>query len=116
MIARDPQKDVAILQIDATDIFGRPVNFSLFPTLPLDYSYNPQVGDLVVARGYPWVGANTITETQGIISGTYLYNDNTYIKTDTLIAGGNSGGPLIRDGKIIGVNTFLIGGTSDPAL
>ena len=60
--------------------------------------------------------ANTITETQGIVSGTYAYNGNTYIKTDTLIAGGNSGGPLIRDGKIVGINTFLIGGYSDPAL
>lgn len=98
------------------DIFGRSVNFSSFTTLPIDYSYTPNAGDAVIARGYPWVGANTITETQGIVSGTYLYNNNTYIKTDTLIAGGNSGGPLIRDGKMIGVNTFLIGGSADPAL
>ncbi len=33
-----------------------------------------------------------------------------------MIAGGNSGGPLIRDGRMIGVNTFLIGGFFDPAL
>lgn len=116
VIARDSQKDVALLQIDPIDIFGRPVSFSLFSVLSPDYSYVPNTGDAVMARGYPWVGANTITETQGIVSGTYLYNENTYIKTDTLIAGGNSGGPLIRDGKMIGVNTFLIGGSSDPAL
>lgn len=89
---------------------------SRFTVLPTDYSYMPNAGDPVIARGYPWVGANTLTETQGIVSGTYAYNGNTYIKTDTLIAGGNSGGPLIRDGKMIGVNTFLIGGSSDPAL
>ena len=59
--------------------------------IPLDYSYTPNSGDAVVARGYPWIGANTITETQGIVSGTSRYNDNSYIKTDTLIAGGNSG-------------------------
>lgn len=116
VIARNTTKDIALLQIDATDIFGRAVNFSSFATLPLDYSYLPNAGDAVIARGYPWVGANTITETQGIVSGTYSYNNNTYIKTDTLIAGGNSGGPLIRDGRVVGVNTFLIGGSSDPAL
>jgi hypothetical protein len=116
VISRDTTKDIALLQIDPTDIFGRPVNFNTFTTLPLDYSYVPNSGDAVIARGYPWVGANTITETQGIVSGTYSYNNNTYIKTDTLIAGGNSGGPLIRDGKMVGINTFLIGGSSDPAL
>lgn len=116
VIARDPEKDIALLQIDSTDIFGRSVNLSSFTALPLDTNYAPNTGDTVNARGYPWVGANTITETQGIVSGTYAYNGNTYIKTDTLIAGGNSGGPLIRDGKIVGINTFLIGGYSDPAL
>jgi S1-C subfamily serine protease len=84
------------------------VNFSIFSVLPIDYTYIPTAGHPVIARGYPWVGANTITETQGIVSGTYSYNDNNYIKTDTLIAGGNSGGPLIREGKMVGVNTFLI--------
>lgn len=116
VIARDANRDIALLQLDPVDIFGRPVNFSTFSTLSIDYAYTPNAGDSVIARGYPWVGANTITETQGIVSGTYLYNNNTYIKTDTLIAGGNSGGPLIRDGKMVGVNTFLIGGSADPAL
>jgi S1-C subfamily serine protease len=116
VISRDAEKDIALLQIDPQDIFGRPVNFKSFNYLPIDYDYVPKSGDTVLARGYPWVGANTITETQGIVSGTYAYNNNTYIKTDTLIAGGNSGGPLLRDGKMIGVNTFLIGGFFDPAL
>jgi|GEM_PF-578240 len=116
VIARDPDKDIALLQIDRMDIFGRAVNFSTFSNIPLDYTYIPNTGDTVTARGYPWVGANTITQTQGIVSGTYSYNGNTYIKTDTLIAGGNSGGPLIRDGRVVGVNTFLIGGFFDPAL
>lgn len=116
VISRNLTKDIALLQIDPTDIFGRAVNFSSFTVLSPDYSYIPNSGDAVIARGYPWVGANTITETQGIVSGTYTYNNNTYIKTDTLIAGGNSGGPLIRDGKMVWVNTFLIGGSADPAL
>ncbi len=116
VVSRDADADVAVLQIDSTDIFGKRVDFNTLSTLTMDLSYVPQSGDVVTARGYPWIGANTITETQGIISGTSQYNGNTYIKTDTLIAGGNSGGPLIREGKMIGVNTFLVGGGYDPAL
>lgn len=116
VISRDVAKDIALLKIDPTDIFGRIVNYSSLNVLPLDYDYLPRSGDGVTALGYPWVGANTITETQWIVSGTYSYNGNTYIKTDTLIAGGNSGGPLVREGKIVWVNTFLIGGFFDPAL
>lgn len=116
VVARDPEKDIALLQIDSNDIFGNPVNYSSFSALPLDYTYVPITWDPVLARGYPWVWANTITETQGIVSGTYDYNGNTYIKTDTLIAWGNSGGPLIRNSRLVWVNTFLIGGFSDPAL
>jgi len=116
VVARDVDADVAILQIDAIDIFGKKVDFTALSTLPINQDYVPKSGDTVFARGYPWVGANTITETQGIISGTAQYNGKRYIKTDTLIAGGNSGGPLIQDGKMIGVNTFLVGGGYDPAL
>lgn len=116
VISRDAEADIAVLQIDATDIFGGKVDFGGLSTLPLDMTYAPTSGDAVIARGYPWVGANTITETQGIVSGTAQYNGYKYMKTDTLIAGGNSGGPLIHDGKMIGVNTFLIGGGYDPAL
>lgn len=116
VVSRDADADVAILQLDTTDIFGKKVDFNALSTLTMDMEYVPQSGDTVVARGYPWVGANTITETQGIVSGTAQYNGNRYLKTDTLIAGGNSGGPLIRDGKMIGVNTFLVGGGYDPSL
>jgi len=62
------------------------VNTRSLATIVPDYTYIPNSGDTIMARGYPWVGANTITETQGIVSGTYSYNENTYIKTDTLIA------------------------------
>ncbi len=33
-----------------------------------------------------------------------------------MIAGGNSGGPLVKEGALVGVNTFLVGGGYDPSL
>lgn len=42
VIARDPEKDIALLHIDSEDIFGRPVNFKSFSYLPIDYAYVPK--------------------------------------------------------------------------
>jgi len=87
LIQRDETLDLALLKIDPTDIHGNRVDFAMFPVLAIDYDYVPKTQDDVVATGYPWIGAETITETKGIIGGTVQYNDNTYIKTDTVIAG-----------------------------
>lgn len=116
VIDRDEEADIAILKLDSTDIFGKNINASSLETLNMNMQYVPQARDIVLARGYPWIGSNTITETQWIIAWTAQYNGKTYLKSDTLIWGGNSGGPLIKDGSIIGINTFLIGGGMDPAL
>ncbi len=109
LVARDVEKDIALLRLDGTDIFWNSVNESNFETLTLDYDYAPVSQEQVAAIGYPWVGADTITQTVGVVAGTQEYNGATYIKTDALIAGGNSGGPLTKDGKVIGVNTFGLG-------
>lgn len=116
VIDRDINADIAVLKLDTTDIFWKSVNFSTLSTLPMNTEYIPESGDTVTAHGYPWVWANTITKTQGIVSGTVQHNGQTYIKTDTLIAGGNSGGPLVKEGALVGVNTFLVGGGYDPSL
>lgn len=112
LITKDEQKDIALLRIDATDIDGGKVDFSKFIPLTLDTSYVPKAQDKSLAIGYPALGANTITQTVGVIAGTQEYNDVTYIKTDAAISPGNSGGPLLKDGKLIGVNTFALAETS----
>jgi len=109
LIAKDAQKDIALLRIDPVDINGDQVNYSTFRVLSLDYDYIPQPQDTTLAIGYPWIGVDTITQTVGVVAGTQLYNEQNYIKTDTLIAPGNSWGPLLHQGKIIGVNTFGLG-------
>jgi S1-C subfamily serine protease len=109
LVARDITRDIALLRIDPVDIFGNTVKYNQFSVLTLADEYTPTPQDEVVAVGYPWIGADTITQTVGVVAGTQEYNGYTYIKTDALIAGGNSGGPLMYNGEVIGVNTFGIG-------
>lgn len=110
LIAKDEQKDIALLLFDPTDIKGKKVDYASFPSLAtLDYGYKITPQDKTLAIWYPRVGADTITQTVGVVAGSQVYNQQTYIKTDTLIAPGNSGGPLLKDGKVIWVNTFGIG-------
>lgn len=65
-------------------------------------------GDTVIAIGHPF-GLN-YSATQGVVSRADRIRDGLrYVQTDTAINPGNSGGPLINlQGKIIGVNTFII--------
>ncbi|MFA5917053.1 MAG: serine protease [Candidatus Gracilibacteria bacterium] len=110
LITRDDKLDISILRIDPIDIYGNKVDYTKFKTIDIDYDYEPKNQDETVAVGYPRIGADTISETKGIVSGVSEYNGYKYIKTDTLIAGGNSGGAFIRNGKLIGIPTFGIGG------
>lgn len=117
LIDRNSDMDIAILKIDPKDVHGNPVDYGQFATLPMDFAYRPTVQDDVLIVGYPWIGADTITETKGIVSGTTEYNGYQYIKTDAIIAGGNSGGAMISPaGKLIGIPTFTIGGNFDSNL
>lgn len=67
-------------------------------------------GDSVVAIGHPY-GLN-YTATQGVISKVDRIRDGLrFIQVDAAINPGNSGGPLVDDeGKVIGVNSFIIRG------
>jgi serine protease Do len=88
-----------------------------FLSHPLDHSM-PEVlpgvtstldeGDRVIAVGHPF--DLQYTATQGIISNLYhKENDINYIQHDAALNPGNSGGPLVSpDGKVIGINTFII--------
>lgn len=108
LITKDEKKDIALLRIDTTDIDGNRVDYSKFTPLSLNFDYIPKAQDTTLAIWYPSVGADTITQTVWVVAGTQQYNDFSYIKTDTAIAPGSSGGPLLHDGKIIGVNTFTM--------
>ncbi len=100
-IGTDPQSDVGLIQIDATNL----------PVLPLGDSDQLQVGEFVIAIGNPFGLSQTVTS--GIISakgrsnvGIADYED--FIQTDAAINPGNSGGPLVNlKGEAIGINTAI---------
>jgi serine protease Do len=105
VVGRDPNTDLAVLKIDAKAL----------PVVRLANSDDVQVGDWVVAVGYPLqLGA---TATAGIISAKGrtlgILSDQAaslehYIQTDAAINPGNSGGPLIDlQGRVVGVNSAI---------
>ena len=60
--------------------------------------------------GYP-LGLDRATVTRGIVSAVWLDNamERWLVQTDAPINPGNSGGPLFTmDGKVVGINTFII--------
>jgi S1-C subfamily serine protease len=107
--AIDLDLDLAVIQI-VSDLSGRPVDVE---ALDLEYvelgnSDVLELGDLLQILGYPGIGGETITFTEGVVSGFTRepsVDGRAFIKTDATIAGGNSGGLAASEGTIIGVPT-----------
>ncbi len=99
---RDPQSDVAVIEIKA-DGFSE-INFADSSKL--------EVGEWVIAIGNPFGLSHTLTV--GVVSakgrtsvGINDYED--FIQTDAAINPGNSGGPLVNlDGDVVGMNTAIL--------
>jgi serine protease Do len=95
------ETDLALLKIDLANL----------PTLALQESQTPHVGELVIAVGSPQSLQNSVT--MGVISAVARQADPTkamnYIQTDAPINPGNSGGPLVdMNGNVVGINTFIL--------
>lgn len=101
VVGLDPQTDLAVVKIDATDL----------PFVPWGDSATLRVGEYLLAVGNPF-GLNS-TVTLGIVSalgrggmGITQYED--FIQTDAAINPGNSGGALVNmRGELVGINTAI---------
>jgi len=106
LIANDQDMDIAILQMEAVDVLGKPL-----PTLKyMDYKSNVDIKeqDEVQVVGYPASGGDTITITRGQVSGFDTFNEFKYIKTDTDFDHGSSGGTALDSrGNYIGIPTYI---------
>ncbi len=105
VVGTDPNTDIAVLKIDATNL----------PSLTVGDSSKVDVGDVVFAIGDPFgIGE---TATMGIVSaknrglGSAIEDYEDFIQTDAAINHGNSGGALIDlHGNLIGINTAILPG------
>ncbi len=105
--------DLAVLKIDAKG--------ENLPVAPLGDSGNLHVGQLTIAIGTPYDIDFQNTVTTGVVSalGRSIQGQNNQgstvmienvIQTDASINPGNSGGPLLdSQGKVIGINTAILG-------
>ncbi|MBN1908417.1 MAG: trypsin-like peptidase domain-containing protein [Pirellulales bacterium] len=96
-----PGLDLALITVDNKDFFkGR-------KPLPLDKTI-PKVRDKVTVYGYP-IGGDQLSTTQGIISRIEYCEFTQFttalrIQVDAALNPGNSGGPAVVDGKIVGLS------------
>lgn len=108
--AIDGDLDLAVIQI-VSDLSGNPVDPARLGLtyVALGDSDVLELGDLLHILGYPGIGGETITFTEGVVSGFTRepgVDGRAYVKTDATIAGGNSGGLAANlGGEIIGVPT-----------
>ena len=104
-VGLDPDKDLAVLRIDAPEVNFVPVNLGDSSLL--------EVGRKVIAIGNPFGLDNTMTV--GVVSALGREIDSIsrrkirdVIQTDAAINPGNSGGPLLNSlGQLVGVNTAI---------
>ena len=108
VVGRDPNTDVAVLKIDAENL----------PVVRFGDSDVLEIGDWVLALGYPLSLGETVTA--GIVSAkgrniniiqrtdeATIPLEN-FIQTDAAINPGNSGGPLVDlQGRVIGINSAI---------
>ena len=113
VIGKDPETDLALLKIDATNL----------PFMDYGNSDETQVGQWVLAVGNPYNLTSTVTA--GIISAKgrnidilpnnpskNLYPIESYIQTDAAVNPGNSGGALVNtEGQLVGINSAIASAT-----
>ena len=103
VIGTDPRADIALIQIDLENL------------VELEWADSDalRVGDFCIAIGNPFGLGQTVTS--GIVSaldrsGLGIEDFEDFIQTDASINPGNSGGALVDlSGKLIGINTAIVG-------
>ncbi len=101
LIGTDPDTDIALLKIDATDL--QPINYG--------NSDDVVLGEWVLAVGNPYNLTSTVTA--GIISAKARglggrMSLESFLQTDAAVNPGNSGGALVNaKGELIGINTAI---------
>jgi serine protease Do len=105
-VGSDPDFDLALVKVPVSNL----------PSIPFGDSSQLEVGDIVLAIGYPANLAQSVTS--GIVGGLHRTNigieqHENFIQTDAAVYPGNSGGALVNvKGDLVGINTAFIGSTN----
>jgi serine protease Do len=105
VVGTDPSSDLAVLKLETKE---------KVPFTTMGRSDDLLIGETVIAIGNPFGLAHTVTT--GVVSAvhrSFKAGERTlfdFIQTDASINPGNSGGPLLDiDGRLVGVNTAILG-------
>ncbi len=102
VVAVSHEADIAILSIDDNTFFET--------TTPLILGELPELQDKVSVYGFP-EGGDSLSITQGVVSriehSAYAHSSKNLlsVQIDAAINAGNSGGPVISSGKVVGIAT-----------
>ena len=101
--------DIALLRITTTtDGSSLPNTFDYLNYPECSTTKTPQLNDKVYIIGYPAIGSDTFTITDGIISGSV---QPWHFKTSAKIDKGNSGGAAVNENsQLIGIPTYGVRG------
>jgi S1-C subfamily serine protease len=107
LVASSEALDVAVLKI-TKDLKGNLVTRQDFAAVPLGNPYGIPLGGMLRILGYPVKGGESLmpshTEFAGYTTNAPLALDGSF-KTVGTIAGGNSGGSTLYNGKLVGIPT-----------
>lgn len=110
LVEADVDLDLALLQVSGLENGDPlPAGFSL-NSVPVGDSNMVQIGDPISIIGFPTLGGRTVTLTKGTVSGFHAQGVHmrAWIKTDTEISPGNSGGMALNERwELIGVPTII---------
>ena len=99
------QADLALLKVEEEAFF--------MGAKPLTFGDLPKVEQKIVVYGYP-MGGSTLSATIGVVSRVehhvYAHSGESFlaVQVDAAVNPGNSGGPALSDGKIVGVVMQII--------
>lgn len=99
IFAIDEEADLAILKIAPIGSFAKTLE-------AVKVSSKSNIGDPIIAIGFPGIGGDSVTVTSGEISGYANYDGIQWIKSSVSISGGNSGGGVFdSNGGLVGIPT-----------
>jgi len=102
-ILRDEKRDIALLRADI-DSLATPL-----AAATIGEPSSLRAGDVVLALGHPLGVENALA--MGVVHAAPRPDHSPYVVADIKLAPGNSGGPLTDvQGRIVGVNSMIVGG------